>query len=45
MWFGLGGFRVSMAHNPNRAWLRARRALERLELDDSDDEEEEIPSA
>jgi hypothetical protein len=36
---------VSMAHNPNRAWLRARRALERLELDDSDDEEEEIQSA
>jgi hypothetical protein len=45
MWFGLGGFRVSMAHDPSRAWLRARRALERLELDDSDDEEEEIPSA
>jgi hypothetical protein len=43
MWFGLGGFRVSMAHDPERAWLRARRALDRL--DDSDDEEEEIPTA
>jgi hypothetical protein len=41
MWFGLGGFRVSMAHNPNRAWLRARRALDRLDLDDPDEEDQE----
>ena len=41
MWFGLGGFRVSMAHDPGRAWLRTRRALDRLELDESDDEDEE----
>jgi hypothetical protein len=45
MWFGLGGFRVSMAHDPSRAWLRTRRALDRLELDDSDDEDKEEEAA
>jgi ribosomal protein L34 len=44
-WFGLGGFRVSMAHDVGRAWLRARRALDRLDLDDPDGKQEEIPSA
>jgi hypothetical protein len=45
MWFGPGGSRVGMAHDPGRAWLRARRALDRLKLDDSDDEQAETPSA
>jgi hypothetical protein len=41
MWFGLGGFRMGMAHAPERAWLRARRALERLDLDDADDADDD----
>jgi hypothetical protein len=31
MWWGRGGFRMSMAHDPTLAWNRARRAHDRIE--------------
>lgn len=53
MWWGRGGFRMSMAHDPNLAWNRARRALRRMEeaereeeaRQEDDEGEATIPSA
>ena len=38
MWWGRGGFRMSMAHNANLAWNRARRALDRMEAAEAEDD-------
>ena len=42
MWWGQGGFRMSMSHNANLRSNRARRALRRLELDDARRDEAEM---
>lgn len=39
MWWGQGGFRMSMSHRASLGLNRARRALRRMELDDAHGDE------